>query len=68
MGIVTIRPSWCQTRVNVEHNLGPYVRDTTGSLFQVGMWSYIWVEDLAEAMVVRVSLTSSACLLWRGLY
>ena len=48
--IVTIRPSWVQTPATIAHNLGRYVRDTEHELYQPGMWAYIWVDDLAEAV------------------
>jgi len=46
---VSIRPSWCQDAGNVERNLGPFVRDP--SLWQPGMWAYIPIPDLADAIV-----------------
>lgn len=49
LSAVSIRPSWCQDPSNVERNLGPFVRDAT--LVQPGLWSYIIITDLADAIV-----------------
>lgn len=48
--IVTIRPSWVQTPHTIASNLGRFVRDTQHTLYQPGMWAYIWVDDLADAV------------------
>src|SRR5215212_3726440 len=47
---ITIRPSWVQHEGNYERNLGPMVRDH--SELSAGLWSYIDVYDLADAMVL----------------
>lgn len=48
--IVSIRPSWCQGIYNMERNIGPLVRDA--SLPNEGMWAYICIPDLAEALAL----------------
>ena len=55
--IVTIRPSWVQTPETISQNLGRYVRDKEHTLYQPGMWAYIWVHDLAEAIVLAAAAT-----------
>ena len=50
---VSIRPSWCQDRRNAERNLGPFVRDPT--LVNDGLWSYICIPDLADAIVLAAT-------------
>lgn len=52
--IISIRPSWCQDERNIERNLGPLIRDH--SIGQEGLWSYIDIYDLADAIVL-----SAAC-------
>src|SRR5215216_5774029 len=47
---VSIRPSWVQWEGNYERNLGPMVRNR--SELSAGIWSYIDVYDLADAMVL----------------
>src|SRR5918911_3271488 len=47
---ISIRPSWVQHEGNYERNLGPMVRDR--SELSAGIWSYIDVYDLADAMVL----------------
>jgi UDP-glucose 4-epimerase len=49
---ISIRPSWVQHEGNYERNLGPQVRDA--SLPGAGLWSYIDVYDLADAIVLAV--------------
>jgi nucleoside-diphosphate-sugar epimerase len=49
---ISIRPSWVQTPDNYERNLGPLVRDRSEKT--AGLWAYIDVEDLAEAIVLAV--------------
>ncbi|MFC4009867.1 NAD-dependent epimerase/dehydratase family protein [Nonomuraea purpurea] len=47
---VSLRPSWVQWEGNYERNLGPQVRDA--SMIGAGLWSYIDVYDLADAIVL----------------
>ncbi len=47
---VSLRPSWVQHEGNYERNLGPYVRDASEP--SAGLWSYIDVYDLADAIVL----------------
>ncbi|SEG28296.1 Nucleoside-diphosphate-sugar epimerase [Nonomuraea solani] len=47
---ISLRPSWVQHEGNYERNLGPQVRDS--SLVGAGLWSYIDVYDLADAIVL----------------
>ncbi|MGW4794731.1 NAD-dependent epimerase/dehydratase family protein [Nonomuraea sp. NPDC004297] len=47
---VSLRPSWVQHEGNYERNLGPQVRDS--SVIGAGLWSYIDVYDLADAIVL----------------
>src|ERR687891_1367200 len=47
---ISIRPSWVQHEGNYERNLGPMVRDR--SELSAGIWSYIDVYDLADALVL----------------
>ncbi len=49
---ISIRPSWVQHEGNYERNLGPQVRDA--ALPSAGLWSYIDVYDLADAIVLAV--------------
>ncbi|MGI5288779.1 NAD-dependent epimerase/dehydratase family protein [Nonomuraea polychroma] len=49
---ISLRPSWVQHEGNYERNLGPMVRDP--SLAGAGLWSYIDVYDLADAIVLAV--------------
>jgi nucleoside-diphosphate-sugar epimerase len=49
---ISIRPSWVQHEGNYERNLGPQVRDA--SSLSAGLWSYIDVYDLADAIVLAV--------------
>ncbi|MCW2674948.1 MAG: epimerase [Frankiales bacterium] len=49
---ISIRPSWVQTPDNYERNLGPLVRDRSEKT--AGLWAYIDVEDLADAIVLVV--------------
>jgi nucleoside-diphosphate-sugar epimerase len=49
---ISLRPSWVQHEGNYERNLGPVVRDA--SLAGAGLWSYIDVYDLADAIVLAV--------------
>jgi nucleoside-diphosphate-sugar epimerase len=51
--IISIRPSWCQDERNIERNLGPLIRDH--SIPQEGLWSYIDIYDLADAMVLAAA-------------
>ncbi|MFG1957568.1 NAD-dependent epimerase/dehydratase family protein [Nonomuraea sp. NPDC049028] len=46
---VSIRPSWVQHEGNYERNLGPQIRDGQPG---AGLWSYIDVYDLADAIVL----------------
>ena len=48
----TIRPSWVMHAGNYERNLGPQVRDA--AVLSPGFWSYIDVDDLADAIVLAV--------------
>ena len=48
--IISIRPSWCQDERNIERNFGPLIRDQ--SIPQEGLWSYIDIYDLANAIVL----------------
>lgn len=50
LSAISIRPSWCQDERNIERNLGPHIRDQ--SLPQDGLWSYIDIYDLADAIVL----------------
>ncbi|GAA4082113.1 NAD-dependent epimerase/dehydratase family protein [Nonomuraea soli] len=47
---ISLRPSWVQHEGNYERNLGPQVRDH--SVIGAGLWSYIDVYDLADAIVL----------------
>ncbi|MCQ2002149.1 NAD(P)-dependent oxidoreductase [Arthrobacter zhaoxinii] len=47
---ISIRPSWVQFEGNYELNLGPQVRDS--SVLSPGLWSYVDVYDLADAIVL----------------
>src|ERR671917_1026953 len=47
---ISIRPSWVQHEGNYERNLGPMLRDL--SELSPGIWSYIDVYDLADAIVL----------------
>lgn len=49
---ISIRPSWVQTPDNYERNLGPLIRDPSEKT--AGLWAYIDVEDLADAIVLAV--------------
>ena len=49
----SIRPSWVQTPDNYARNLGPMLRDRNET--SAGIWSYIDVEDLADAIVLAVT-------------
>ncbi len=49
---ISLRPSWVQHPGNYEQNLGPQVRDA--SSLSAGLWSYIDVYDLADAIVLAV--------------
>ena len=49
---ISLRPSWVQTPDNYERNLGPLVRDPLQTT--AGLWAYIDVEDLADAIVLAV--------------
>jgi nucleoside-diphosphate-sugar epimerase len=51
--IISIRPSWCQDERNIERNLGPLIRDL--SIPQEGLWSYIDIYDLADAIVLAAA-------------
>ena len=51
--VLSIRPSWCQDRRNAERNLGPLIRDR--SLSNDGLWSYICIPDLADAIVLAAT-------------
>jgi UDP-glucose 4-epimerase len=46
---ISIRPSWVQLEANIEHNLGPIVRDG-GAEPSAGFWSYVDVYDLADML------------------
>ncbi len=50
---ISIRPSWVQHEGNYERNLGPLVRDP--SELSEGLWSYIDVYDLADAIVLATA-------------
>jgi nucleoside-diphosphate-sugar epimerase len=50
---ISIRPSWVQHEGNYERNLGPMVRDP--SELSPGIWSYIDVYDLADAIVLATA-------------
>ena len=54
LGVVSIRPSWCQDARNAERNLGPFIRDP--ALVNDGLWSYICIPDLADAIVLAATL------------
>jgi nucleoside-diphosphate-sugar epimerase len=54
ISIVSIRPSWCQDAGNIARNLGPLIKDP--SLPQAGMWAYICIADLADAIVRAASV------------
>jgi UDP-glucose 4-epimerase len=47
---ISIRPSWVQNASNYERNLGPQIRDA--SSLSANLWSYIDVDDLADAIVL----------------
>ncbi|MBT2230408.1 NAD(P)-dependent oxidoreductase [Nonomuraea sp. NEAU-A123] len=47
---ISLRPSWVQNEDNYERNLGPLIRDDVQP--GPGMWSYIDVYDLADAIVL----------------
>ncbi|GAA2864717.1 hypothetical protein GCM10020220_062550 [Nonomuraea rubra] len=47
---ISLRPSWVQHEGNYERNLGPQVRDSSEA--GAGLWSYIDVYDLADAIVL----------------
>ena len=47
---ISLRPSWVQNSDNYERNLGPQVRDA--ALLSPNLWSYIDVDDLADAIVL----------------
>jgi UDP-glucose 4-epimerase len=47
---ISIRPSWVQFEGNYETNLGPQIRDS--SVLSPGLWSYVDVYDLADAIVL----------------
>jgi nucleoside-diphosphate-sugar epimerase len=47
---ISIRPSWVQHEGNYERNLGPMIRDLSEK--SAGIWSYIDVYDLADAIVL----------------
>lgn len=49
---ISIRPSWVMTADNYARNLGPMLRDR--SELSPSLWSYIDVEDLADAIVLAV--------------
>jgi nucleoside-diphosphate-sugar epimerase len=55
--IISIRPSWCQDERNIERNLGPLIRDL--SIPQEGLWSYIDIYDLADAIVLSAAATTT---------
>lgn len=50
LSAISIRPSWCQDERNIERNLGPLIRDH--SIPQDGLWTYIDIYDLADAIVL----------------
>lgn len=47
---ISIRPSWVQTPDNYERNLGPLIGNPQEKT--AGLWAYIDVEDLADALVL----------------
>ncbi|WP_219468539.1 NAD-dependent epimerase/dehydratase family protein [Nonomuraea rhizosphaerae] len=47
---ISLRPSWVQWEGNYERNLGPQIRDPHE--IGAGLWSYIDVYDLADAIVL----------------
>lgn len=49
---VSLRPSWVQHEGNYARNLGPQLRDPYQP--SAGLWSYIDVYDLADAIVLAV--------------
>lgn len=49
---ISIRPSWVQHEGNYERNLGPLIRDE--SLPSQNFWSYIDVDDLADALCLAL--------------
>ncbi len=53
LAVISIRPSWCQDERNIERNLGPLIRDH--SIPQEGLWSYIDIYDLANAIVLAAA-------------
>jgi UDP-glucose 4-epimerase len=50
---ISLRPSWVQTKETYEQNLGPLVRSVAGP--SGNLWSYIDVDDLAEAIVLATA-------------
>jgi UDP-glucose 4-epimerase len=50
---ITIRPSWVQNPDNYAWNLGPQLRDPDTP--SAGYWSYIDVEDLADALLLAAA-------------
>jgi UDP-glucose 4-epimerase len=50
---ISIRPSWVQTDENYARNLGPQIRDPDEP--SAGFWSYIDVEDLADALLLAAA-------------
>jgi nucleoside-diphosphate-sugar epimerase len=50
---ITIRPSWVQNDDNYAWNLGPQLRDPGTA--SAGYWSYIDVEDLADALLLAAA-------------
>ena len=49
---LTIRPSWVQWEGNYDRNLGPVLRDPEAAP-SAGLWAYIDVYDLADALRAR---------------
>jgi UDP-glucose 4-epimerase len=50
---ISIRPSWVQNADNYARNLGPQIRDPDEP--SAGFWSYIDVEDLADALLLAAA-------------
>ncbi|MCW3001875.1 MAG: NAD-dependent epimerase/dehydratase [Conexibacter sp.] len=50
---ISIRPSWVQNDDNYARNLGPQIRDPDEP--SAGFWSYIDVEDLADALLLAAA-------------
>lgn len=47
---VSLRPTWCVDELNIERNLGSFVRDPEGTHSET-VWSYVCLPDVADAVV-----------------